>query len=310
MTNNYPEMNWVTAIDPDDNFVDYRPAIGPDGQKVVFERIYDEYNTQLYVVDDLKEFFPHPFLNNCDSSQQTRPAWSGDSIVLNLKYNGSNSVWTADTDGNNLKEIPNTKYCIYPQWAIQQSLIGFVVMNRKHPKFPCSTFVDLEGKIGSDLNGRDEKGNEMFGGMPAVFPNQSKQIAYAGQPYIWSDSRDYNENKNYIFLNSETSNGFVSVPMEKKANIEEFEERFQGRAPAISPDGNYVAFESNRDGCYAIYLFDLRKPESQAVCLTDPTGTLNAQHPKFFPDGRKLIFSAWHEYRKSRIAWINIPEHL
>ena len=33
----FPEINWITE---GDNFEDYRPAIGPDGGTVIFERTY------------------------------------------------------------------------------------------------------------------------------------------------------------------------------------------------------------------------------------------------------------------------------
>ncbi|KFF18402.1 PD40 domain-containing protein [Flavobacterium hydatis] len=310
--NDYPVLNWVTL---EDSFKDYRPAIGPDGKSVVFERTsyasqLRPLATKLFIVHNLDNAIPQLFLNDCDSFQQTRPAWTDDTIALNLQYDGKSTVWTVDATGNNLNQIKNTNHCIYPQWAIHSTFKGFVVMNNKlsHPQ---STLLNANGTIITpNLNGKDTNGNTVLGGMPAVFPNKSKLIAFAGQS-LHQGNTNYNQEKNYIFLNAENGKDFLSMPMKPLANLNHFDKQFQGRAPAISPDGNYIAFESNRDGHYAIYLFNLSKPENPPIRLTDPTVKLNAQHPKFFPDGSRLIFSAvypGHIY--SSIAWIDISEYL
>ncbi|KIA97241.1 hypothetical protein OA93_15010 [Flavobacterium sp. KMS] len=312
---NYPALNWVTFEKGGINsfFNDYRPAIGPDGEAVVFERTsfnieMEPSATQLFIVNDLKNPSSQLFLNNCDSLQQTRPDWSGDNIVLNLEYEKKVTVWTVDARGNNLKQIKNTTSCIYPQWAIDPTFKGFVVMNNKQPK-PHSTLLDIDGNIViTNMNGKDTNNNMMLGGMPAVFPNKPRSIAFAGQS---SSSGSYNQEDNYIFLNVEDGNEFLSIPMERSANLKPIDKHFQGRAPAISPDGNYIAFESNRDEGYAIYLFNLSKPENPPVQLTDSKVKLNAQHPKFFPDGSRLIFSAVSPGDAyNSIVWIDISEYL
>jgi hypothetical protein len=315
----YPELNWVTLEKGNINsfFNDYRPAIGPDGKAVVFERI--SYSpelrtlvTKLFIVHDLNKPSPRLFLADCDFPQQTRPAWIGNAIVLNLEQEGRLAVWTVDASGNNLKQIENTEHCNYPQWAIDPSFEGFVVMNNKkslHQPQPHSTLFDVDGnRIIANMNGKDTNGNMVFGGMPAVFPNNPRSIAFAGQS---SADGSYNQEENYIFLNIENGEDFLSVPMESSASLEHFDKHFQGRAPAISPDGNYIAFESNRDGGYALYLFNLNKPENGAVQLTDSTVKLNAQHPKFFPDGSRLIFSAVPPgHVHNCIAWMDISGYL
>ncbi|MCV9927299.1 hypothetical protein OIU83_06525 [Flavobacterium sp. LS1R49] len=311
--NDYPSLNWITL---EGSFNDYRPAIGPDGKAVVFERTsyaseLRPLSTKLFIVHNLNKPVPQLFLNNCDSLQQTRPAWTDDTIALNLEHGGNLTVWTVDATGNNLKQIKNTINCIYPQWAINPPFKGFVVMNSKQPSHPRSTLLDVHGNIIiANMNGKDINGNAVLGGMPAVFPNKSKLIAFAGQASSEGNT-SYNQNENYIFLNVEDGKEFLSMPMEPLANLNHPEKCFQGRAPAVSPDGNYIAFESNRDGCYAIYLFNLSKPENHPVRLTDPTGKLNAQHPKFFPNGSKLIFSAIYPgHIHNSIAWIDISEYL
>lgn len=311
----YPKLNWVTYEKGISSFFnDYRPAVSPDGKAVIFER--KSYNPELnslinklFIVRDLDKPSPEVFLRDCDSLQQTRPDWTGDNIALNLEHEGNLTIWTVHAEGKDLKQIKNTINCIYPQWAIDSTFKGLVVMNLKQPLKPHSTLLDVNGTIiNTNINGNDTNGNVMFGGMPAVFPNKPKSIAFAGQS---SSDGSYNQEENYIFLNSWNGKEFLSIPMEPSASLKPFDKRFQGRAPAVSPDGNYIAFESNRDGGYAIYLFNLNKPDNNPICLTDPTGNLNAQHPKFFSDGNRLIFSAVHPGNiHNSIAWIDISEYL
>ncbi len=61
--------------------------------------------------------------------------------------------------------------------------------------------------------------------------------------------------------------------------------------PAISPDGDKVAFCSNRSGSWDIYIKSL--DGGQAVQLTDnPAQEL---HPSWSPDGQQIVFSALGE---------------
>ena len=314
MANNLPVVNWVTL---EGDFTDYRPAIGPDGEKVVFERSFNG-ETQLYMVQDLQGSSPEPLLPQHGAFAQTRPDWNWvtDMIALNISNDqGIVSIYTVNADGSYLTKIADTERYNYAQWAVlsPDSDNGFVVMNSSDLGDPKSTLIDSVGSIipgYKDMNGRDANGKDVFGGMPAVFPGQSTLIAFAGQSK-WTPETRYNQNRNYIFLNTENSGVFNSSPMESSASITTFDPNFQGRAPSISPDGKFIAFESTRNLGYSIYLFNLSEPDNPAIQLTDTTIAPNAQHPKFSPDGRRLIFCANNpEKEQSRIAWIDISEYL
>lgn len=59
--------------------------------------------------------------------------------------------------------------------------------------------------------------------------------------------------------------------------------------PAISPDGKYIAFASDRTGTWDIYLMDVEG--GRAVQLTnEPTHNL---HPSFSPDGKQLVYCSF-----------------
>ncbi|NQX43256.1 WD40-like Beta Propeller Repeat [Pedobacter steynii] len=313
MPNNLPVVNWVTL---EGDFKDYRPAIGPDGKKVVFERSFNG-ETQLYMVQDLQGNNPQPLLPQQATLAQTRPDWNwmNNTIVLNISDQDNVSVCTVNADGSDLTKLSGTERYYYPQWASlsPDSNNGFVVMNNTDLGNPKSTLIDGLGNIIPgyiDMNGTDSNGKDIFGGMPAVFPGQSTLIAFAGQSK-WTPATKYNQDKNYIFLNTENNGVFTSSPMESSASITTFDPDFQGRAPAISPDGKFIAFESTRNHGYSIYLFNLSDPDAIAVQLTDTSVAPNAQHPKFSPDGQRLIFCANNpEVRQRRIAWIDISEYL
>lgn len=313
MPNKLPIVNWITL---EGDFKDYRPAIGPDGEKVVFERSFNG-ETYLYMVQDLQGNSPQPLLPQQTSLVQTRPDWNwtSNTIVLNISDQDSVSVYTINADGSDLTKLSRTERYNYPQWASlsRDSNNGFVVMNNSDLGNPKSTLIDGLGNIIPgyiDMNGADANGKDIFGGMPAVFPGQSTLIAFAGQSK-WTPATKYNQDKNYIFLNTENSGVFTSSPMESSASITTFDPDFQGRAPAISPDGKFIAFESTRNLGYSIYLFNLSEPDSIAIQLTDTIIAPNAQHPKFSPDGQRLIFCANNpEKKQSRIAWIDISEYL
>ena len=95
---------------------------------------------------------------------------------------------------------------------------------------------------------------------------------------------------------------FRSVPIETDASLTTYDPSYQGRAPAWAPNGQTIAFESNRSGGYAIYLCDLSSGTITQV--TDPT--LGGQHAKFFSCGTKLILCNHNPAGTMGIAWVDI----
>jgi Tol biopolymer transport system component len=304
----YPKVNWITN---GQDWSDYRPAIASDGKTILFERSAAMHTRMLYrlVIDSGKD--PAPFLPHL-AGAQSRPGWcwKNDVIAFNLSKDNATSVYTVGGDGKNPTEVPKSDGFLYPQWdASGESL---TVMNKSKSAVPdrCTCVINKNGvMLQPNVNGSDSKGKPMFGGMPAVNPLHADRIAFAGQPN-WE--AHYNQDKNYIFLNHFDGTKYTSSPMEPQAPIGAFHASFQGRAPAWSPNGRYVVFESDRRrGGYALFLFDTRNPSDPAVQLTDPKAN-PAQHAKWYPDGWCVIFCANppHHPNNFAIAYIVISDYV
>jgi len=308
---NYPVVTWITD---GTTASDYRPAIAADGKTIVFERSGQKEGTVLYRLVIGSGDPPHRFLPTLNAGQ-TRPdwCWANGRIAFNVAADGSNSVSLVDSDGNHVSPVKNTGGFVYPQWDAAGKRL--VVMNQSasaSPK-PCSSVIDTGGgMVHPNVNGKDAAGTPMYGGMPAVSPEDADLIAFAGQPDSpeWGSS-GYQQSLNYIFVNQAGSSGYSSNPLEPLAPTGKFTPSFQGRAPAWSPDGRYIVFESDRSGGYALFLFDRRHSNKAPIQLTDPTQN-PAQHAKFYPNGTQLIFCAnpSPQAKNFGIASIDISQYI
>jgi Tol biopolymer transport system component len=154
-----------------------------------------------------------------------------------------------------------------------------------------------------NLNGNDASSVPVFGGFAAPQPGNPTRIAFAGQPALSSwgaasspgptgTAPSYNQDNNYVFLNSAAGGQYTSAPLEPAASISVFDQAYQGRAPYWSPNGQYIVFESSRAGGYALFLANVAKVAQggKPVQLTD--SSYWAQHAKFLPGGTRLVFTA------------------
>ncbi|HEV7643309.1 MAG TPA: hypothetical protein VGO50_05135 [Pyrinomonadaceae bacterium] len=308
----YPDIHWVTE---GTDFKDYRPAIGGNGKSVIFERTFlnTSIKTKLYKVDSLSGDTPVPILPNLNT-EQTRPDWCWKSGQV--AFNRDNLIGIIKTAGQ-ASFFRSTDNFFYPQWNADGSTL--TVMNSSGSAgtvHPCSSVIDPKTGAVSilNINGNDADGTAVYGGMPAVKPHSTNHIAFAGQPALdnWSpgSGTSYDQKNNYIFLNSPDRTGhFPSSPAETDAPIDSYDPDFQGRAPAWSPDGNFIVFESTRNGnAFALFLLTLGR-DRVPVQLTDTV--YEAQHAKFFPGGKRLIFCAKPTpTSRNRIAWIDISDYV
>jgi hypothetical protein len=313
----FEPLNFITS---DPLYSDYRPAIDTSAQWIVFERTpLGGKITTLYLValdgSGLRRFMrPGRQAMNTGPSQ-TRPDWSWSSgqVAMNVAATDETEgeALIAAGDGTPLMNVPFSKGYVYPTWTPNAKQL--IVMNssaRARPR-PSTSLVAPEGKIVElNLNGYDAAGTPVYGGFASPAPNNATNIVFAGQPVLdgWAGNSgaEYNQDYNYVFVNSKTSNVYVSAPLEQGASVTTYDPAHQGRAPVWSPDGKYVAFESDRAGGYAIFLANAQA-QSAPVQVTD--ARYEAQHAKFFPDGKRLVVTALQVpggKGPRGIAWVDV----
>ena len=74
-----------------------------------------------------------------------------------------------------------------------------------------------------------------------------------------------------------------------------------GASPAWSPDGNWLAFTSYRDGASALYL--KRVGDTPVIKVTGRTGKC---HAAWTPDGDRIVFDPEREPDRGNIAVIDL----
>jgi hypothetical protein len=317
-----------TFITSSPGFTDYRPAVDKTGTRVLFERTPypnpgETQPTVLYLATGVGGASPvvAPFLTvpatppSTWPYSQTRPDWSW--VTNEVAFSGAPSnnggpiqVHVVAADGVAPRLVPDTVAHIYPIWTSDGTQLVVYDNNANvatpgPPPIapPVTRLINPDGTVAqANLNGLDAAGVQVFGGFAAPKPGSPTQIAYAGQPAVtyWGTTPPsplpnplpppaYDQDNNYVFVNKSTGGAFSSAPLEANASIATYMPAYQGRAPYWSPDGNYVVFESSRNGGYALFLANVTKGTAP-VQLT-ATGYW-AQHAKFLPGGKSIVFTA------------------
>ena len=264
-------------------FVDYWPCFSPDGKSVLFSRSHDGGRLwELWIVPtqggEARRFaradLPVSATRANWSAKNRLIAFTGTAKPASSAASGGETgrVWIIDADGRNAREIAPTgvsTLVFYPSWfpdGTQLAVVDALELVIKR--------IESSGGAAVALTRRDE----MLTGMPSVAPD-GKWIAFAGQTNM---GQRYNQLQNSIWLldvNAGSVHRLESTPA-------------QGRAPSWSPDGQRVAFESDRDGLmrlfYSVYI--VNRDGSGLRQVTDYA--LNANHPVWSPDGKLLVIAA------------------
>jgi Tol biopolymer transport system component len=250
--------------------LDLWPCFSSDGTQVLFTRT-DGPNATFWLVP-VAGGQPRPFSASPLPVAATRVNWSkqNNRIAFTGIANGRNQVWLMEADGSHARQVMSpglSDQVFYPSWYPDGNTIA--VMDALDLVIKK---IDLTGGSAVPLT----RHAQVMSGMPSVSPD-GKWIAIAGQD---NHGQPYDQTNNSIWLvdASGIAHLLESIPA-------------QGRAPSWSPDGQRLAFESNRAsvlGRYAIFL--INKDGTGIAQVTDPS--LNADHPVWSPDGRRLAFSA------------------
>ena len=258
---------------------DYRPVVNSTATSLVFERTIKGLK-QLYSLDLTNPRAVPSLLIKGWNEESARPDWSWQ--TGELVYMNNNGIYLFN---NPTTVLPKTKKMSYPTWYPDGATLA-VYNNRVHSPalpIPRTSTIDLTGKLLDPLLGN----KATWAGFPSVNQVSPNLIAFAGQ--VVKTGGTYNQNTNYIWLLDTSTTPHTVKTLSPNAPKSHFDPNFQGRAPWYSPDGKWIAFESNRfnaSGLYSIFI-QIADGSKTAVRVTDPGW--NANHAKWYPNGTELV---------------------
>lgn len=197
-------------------------------------------------------------------------------------------IYEADYDGANKRQLTNEgAYCVTPLYvpvkdASHGPALVFVSYKIGQPKIYYTTLKDGKTKRLTTL-----RGNQIT---PQISQDATK-IAYACDSQGRSD----------LFLQTFTpSAGTLGKP------IQIFTAKGAANAsPTFSPEGNKIAFVSNKDGSPKIYIMDLPSPGAKLKDIHPQLISKRCREnsaPSWSPDGKKIAYSA--KAQGARQIWI------
>ena len=276
----------------DDGAYDSWPCFSPDGETILFSRTVDKWKTWKPYVVPVQSGKPRLFPMTDDSVSVTRPNWFPNNSRIaftGISADHSHDIWLANPDGTNPQAISAnglSRNVLYPSWYPDGDNLAVVDMG--DGKGGIIKRVNITTHSVVALTDRQQ----ILAGMPRVSPD-GKSIAFAGQK---NRGKGYDQNNNRIWL------------INPAGELRQLDAR-QGRTPAWSPDGKWIAFESKQgsnNGRYAIFVESV--DGDRVMQLT--RFSLDAHHPSWSPDGKYLVFSASFPDRdhESGIVLMEMPD--
>lgn len=274
----------------DPGAADYWPYFSPDGKAVLFSRSVDGRKTWELLVVPTAGGDAHKLARSPLPVSATRANWSFRSQLIafsGTSADGKSSVWIMNPDGTNPHQLAAaglSDRVFYPSWYPNGDL---AVMDSRD-----EVIKRVDQKQGAAVTVTDHE--RVLTGMPSVSPD-GKWIAFAGQK---NAGQPYDQTKNSIWVVNDVG---VLRTVETTPG--------QGRTPNWSPDGEGLAFQSNRGSSSQLNAaFIINRDGTGLKQVTDYD--LDANHPVWSPDGRRLVFSARHTKGQNAtgIAIIDLPK--
>jgi hypothetical protein len=266
---------------------DYRCVVNSDASGLIFERTIGSA-TKLYYLD-LTSPSATPLEFAPSLKQSFRPDWSWAS--QQVTFMNVYGIYTSTGVGDTPILLPNTAEMTYPTWYPDAAhLAVYNNQTLKGAPSPRTSKIDLTGTMLEQVLANDT----VWAGFASVNQQNPDLITFAGQVVVKNGA--YNQNKNYIWLTNDSATPPTVTTLAPDAPTDHFDPNFQGRAPWYSPDGNWIAFESNRfnsAGLYSIFI-QPANGSTPAVRVTKPGW--NANHAKWYPNGTELVVTILQKF--------------
>lgn len=277
----------------DPSWIDARPCYSPNGRHVLFMRspVSNQDVSEFWILPTIggvaERFFASPDL------QATRPDWSWSRSSFEIAFTGIDAkkqlgVWLLDVETRDVVRIPfgdpaDVKPS-YPSWYPDGR--SLVATNYQE---------NVQQILRSDLVNPPVPLTDptlVWAGMSSVSPDTraGNTIVFAGQR---PSSQGYNEDDNQLWIQEV---GRPPLELDPK----------QARSPWWSPDGQAIAFESNRDNDgHQIYQIFTEPGDGGEATAATPHA-LATQHAKWSPIGPQLTFAAGFPAGGAGIAVVDL----
>lgn len=244
-------------------------CIVPGGDRIAFNTDRDG-NSEIYLMNSDGSGLVN-LTNN--PSFDANPAWSpdGSKIAFTTQRDGNLEIYVMNANGTgliNLTRSPRAEFM--PSWSPDGSRIAFVL----DVGFPMALEIAVMNSNGN--NPVDISNNPDFVLRPAWSPDGSRIAFGTDRDY---ESSGFTESAFEIYTVNADGTDARNI-----SNDDVAEDDF----PAWSPDGSRIAFHTNRNGNYEIFL--MNTDGSAPVNLTsNPSGDFL---PAWSPDGSRIVFES------------------
>ena len=250
------------------------PAYSPRGDKLLYVAEPEDKSGQLHLVDLATKDDVVIFKGE---TADMHPVFAPDgrSIALQHRLDANAEICLISVDGGEVRNLTqNPARDILPSWSPDGTRIAFASNRDGNYDVFALYVMNADGSNPHRL---------YYSNAISTFPSWSPDgriIAFA------NDKEDMRTGNFEIFaIEPETANAEQRLTFRAKYDID----------PQFSPDGKRIAFVTNTDGNWEIYL--MNSDGSGLLRLTRNTAV--DTHPTWSPDGRRIIFSSERDGRSA-----------
>ena len=255
-------------------WLDFNPAVSPDGSKLAFVSDRDGGNREIYTVDLvwMDGYTQWEGRNLTNITQTVGHDWTpkfsptNEKILFSTYFPATDNydVFIMNSDGSGKKNITNSPwYEKYPQFSPDGSFIIYQAWQRGKMEIFFSNILD-ENNINLTQN---TQSHDIMSHGNAISPD--------GQKIVFTSERDGNRN---IYLMNTDGTDQTQLTLHAAHDYE----------PIFSSDGMTIVFTSERDGNREIYIMNNNGLNLKNLS-NNPADDWN---PRFYPDNRKIVFQS------------------